>query len=297
MEKWKRILHKLLFPGAVMILLSVPVSAALLIYTFAFAHENEPVAYASYVISAYATVIVCVRIPRIVRGGSALIHQNRYVHRYLTDIPFRTHVSLYLSLGINLLYAVLKLFFGAYYRSVWFGTFGVYYTLLTIMRFLLLRHVKRNAFGKELASELKRYRLCGAILIPMTVALSGVVVLMIEKNEGFQYAGYLIYVMAMYAFYATIAAIVNLIKYRKYQSPVMSAAKAVSLAAALVSILSLETAMLSQFGRDNDPAFRQIMTAGTGAGVCALILGMAVFMIVHATKRLEKLKPASADSQ
>lgn len=290
METWKQILNKLLFPGAFVIILSIPVSAALLIYTFAYAHENEPISYISYVISAYATVIVCARLPRLVRGGSALIHRNQYAHRYLTDVPFRAHISLYLSLGINLLYAVMKLFCGVCYRSVWFGTFGVYYTLLTVLRVLLLRHANRNAFGKELISELKRYRMCGAILIPMTVALSGVVVLMIEKDEGFQYAGYLIYVMAMYAFYAAITAAVNIVKYRKYQSPVMSAAKAICLAAALVSILSLETAMLSQFGDSNDRIFRQVITGATGAGVCAIVLGMAVFMIVHATKRLKKLQ-------
>lgn len=295
MEKWKRILNKLLFPGAVVIILSIPISAALLIYTFAFAHENEPVAYLSYVISAYATVIVCAQIPRLVKGGSAFVHRNKYAHRYLTDIPFRTRVSLYLSLGINLLYAVMKLFFGVYYRSVWFGTFGVYYTLLTIMRFLLLRHAKRNAFGKELVSEWKRYRLCGIILIPMTIALSGVVILVIDKNEGFEYAGYLIYIMAMYAFYATITAIINLVKYRKYRSPVMSAAKAISLAAALVSMLSLETAMLSQFGDRHDAAFRQVMIAATGAGVCAIVLGMAVFMIVHAAKQLKGLQSDPAN--
>lgn len=295
MEKWKQILNKLLFPGAVVIILGIPVSAVLLVYTFAFAHENEPIAYISYIFSAYVTVVVCAKIPGLVKGGSALIHRNKHLHRYLTDIPFRTHISLYLSLAINLLYAVMKFFFGAYYSSVWFLTFGVYYTLLAIMRFLLLRHVKRNAFGKELVSELKQYRLCGMILIPMNIAMSGVVVLVIEKNEGFEYAGYLIYVVAMYAFYAMTAAVINLIKYRKYQSPVMSAAKAVSLAAALVSILSLETAMLSQFGDNSDLAFRQVMIAATGTGICAVILGMAVFMIVHATKRLERLKSNPAN--
>ena len=54
--------------------------------------------------------------------------------------------------------------------------------------------------------------------------------------------------MAMYAFYNIITAVMNVVKYRKYRSPVMSAAKVVSLAATLVSMLSLETAMLTQFG-------------------------------------------------
>ena len=290
MEKWKLVLNKLLFPEKSVILLGIPISAVLLIYAFGFAQEENPIVYLSYVISAYTLVIVCIQIFVWSKKFSALLHRNKYIHRYLTDISFRMHVSLYLSVGLNLVYAVMKLFFGVYYHSVWFGTFGVYYTLLTIMRFLLIRHANRNAFGEKPVSEWKRYRLCGAILVPMTLALSGVIVLVIEKNEGFQYPGYLIYVMAMYAFYATISATINLVKYRRYRSPVMMAAKVISLASALVSILSLETAMISQFGDSNDTLFRLIMIACTGTGVCAIILGMAIYMIIHASKELKRMQ-------
>ena len=213
MGTWKQLLRKLLFPGNAVVLLSIPASAALLIHAFGFARGDEPVVYLSYTISAYSLVIVCVRFFQWSKKFSALLHRNRYIHRYLTDLSFRTHLSLYLSVGLNLIYAVMKLFFGVYYRSVWFGTLGVYYTLLTAMRFLLLRHVNRHTFGKEPIPEWNRYRLCGAILLPMTLALSGVTLLVIEKNEGFQYPGYLIYVMAMYAFYAAITAAVHIVKY------------------------------------------------------------------------------------
>lgn len=290
MNRWKKLLHKLLFPGPAVTLLGIPVSAALLVYAFAFARGSDPLVYLSYILSFYTLVIVCAQVPRLVRGVSARLHQRPWIHRYLSDPPFRMQVSLHLSLGFNLLYAVWKFFLGAWYRSVWFGTFGVYYALLTVMRFLLLRHLNRSAFGRELASEWRRYRLCGAILLPMTLALSGVVVLVVEKNETFQYPGYLIYVVALYAFYAVIAAAVHLVKYRKYQSPVIMASKVVGLASALVSLLSLETAMLTQFGGSGETAFRQIMVASTGAGVCAITLGTAVFMILRANRQLDQLR-------
>lgn len=293
MEKWKQIFNKLLFPGTAVIILGVPAAAALLYYTFAYAHENDPIAYAAYFFSAYITVIACAAVPPLAKDVSALVHRNRYLHRYLTDIPFRTHISLYLSLGINASYAVLKLLLGMYYHSVWFGTFGVYYSLLAIMRFLLLRHARQHALGKDMVAELKKYRLCGMIFIPMNIAMSGAVVLILKYNKGFEYTGYLIYVVAMYAFYAMSAAIVNLIKYRKYRSPVMSASKMIRLASALVSILSLETAMLSQFGDSNNLFFQQVMTASTGAGICIIMLGIAVYMMTHATKQLKRLQANS----
>lgn len=289
MERCRKLLNKLLYPGIIVTLPGSLISAVLLVYVFCYGHEDTPAAYAAYGFSAYITVTLCVQIPGMVKKTKALLHSNHLTHRYLTDLPFRMHISLYLSLGINLLYAVLKSFLGLYYGSAWFISFGVYYALLALMRFMLLRHARRNAFGAELVQEHRRCRLCGIFLLLMNIALSGVVVMMVRNDEGFEYPGYLIYVMAMYAFYATISALVNMVKFRKYQSPVLSAAKAVSFAAALVSLLSLETAMLSQFG-DGDLLLRRLMTGATGAGVCTVVLAMAVYMIAAATVRLKNME-------
>ena len=224
------------------------------------------------------------------------LHWNKYIHRYMTDIPFKTHVSLGLSLGLNLIFASVKMFYSVGYRSVWFGTLAVYYMMLAVMRFLLLWYVRRNAIGKELILELRQCRLCGVILLFMNITLSGVVVLVVEANESFNYAGYLIYVVAMYAFYNIISAVRDIVKYRKYKSPVMSASKAIKLAAALVSMLSLETAMLVQFDEGGSTSdFRRVMTAVTGGCVCIMVLVMAVFMVVCSTKQLKKLRNNSIE--
>ena len=290
MKDWKQIGKRMLFPGRAVLLAGIPLAAALLAYAFAVEGGEGIVAYVAFAFSAYMTVAVCACMPRLVREAIARAHRIPWLHRYMTDAHVRMHVSLCLSLGLNMLYAVMKLLMGAYYRSVWFGTLGVYYALLTALRFMLVGYVRRNVPGRTLVSELKLFRLCGAVLIPMTIALTGVVILVIDRNEGFQYAGYLIYVAAMYAFYKVISAVVNLVKYRRYNSPVMSATKAVSLASALVSVFALETAMLSQFGQERDPLFRRIMTTATGAGICAFILSMAAVMIIHATRRLKMLQ-------
>lgn len=302
MERFKRILHRLLFPGPIVVLISVIVAAALLIDTFAFAGENSPIAYPAYVFSAYALTIACVWIAKNGKGTKdglvSAIHNIPLAHRYLTDISFRLHISLYLSLGLNVLYAVMKFVYGVWYHSVWFGTLAFYYFFLAVMRFGLLRHVNRNGFGKDHAAELKQYRMCGFVLMLMNFALSGVVVLVVHKNEGFQYAGYLIYIMAMYAFYHMITAVMNVVKFRKYHSPVMSAAKVINLAAALVSMLSLETAMLTQFDNGKNPeTFRQIMTGSTGGGVCMIVLGVAIYMIIRSTKQLRRLKTENCQMQ
>ncbi|MGM9614221.1 MAG: hypothetical protein ACI3W7_01660 [Oscillospiraceae bacterium] len=291
MERLKRFLHKFLFPGAAVVLLSVPVAAALLVYVFLYEQEYSPISYAAYAISAYSLSIACAYIIKMPKSGfRAALHKHPYIHRYLTDIPFRAHVSLYTSLGINLLFAAMKLYYGLRCRSVWFGTLAVYYILLAVMRFLLLRHVNRNSIGQNLTEEWKHYRWCGVILLLMNTALLGVVILILTEKQGYSYEGYLIYVVAMYAFYSIISAARDVIKYRKYSSPVLSAAKAIKLATALVSMLSLETAMLAQFGEADGERFRLIMTGLTGCAVCLLVLAMAVIMLCRAAGQLKSLQ-------
>lgn len=288
MGKFKRILHRLIFPGTFVVLLSVPVAAALLAYAFLATDNDSLIAYVSYIISAYSLTIVCANVVPLIRKGRQWVHQNPFMSRYLNDIPFKLLVSLHLSLIINLLYAGINALSGIIYHSVWFGTLAAYYIFLAIMRYLLIRYAHKNGLGSDKVFELKRYRVCGIVLMTMNITLAGVVVLVLRLNKGFHYTGFLIYAMALYTFYTTIIAIINVIRNRQYQSPVMSAARAVSLAAALVSMLSLETAMLTQFG--GGEYFRRIMIASTGGAVCAAIVGMGIYMIVHSTLQLRTMK-------
>lgn len=288
MAKWKKLFHKLLFPGAAVVILSIPVGFGLLAYTFLVAGEDSPIAYVSYVLSAYSLTVVCANALPLIRKGNQWVANLPLVNRFFQDIPYKTRMVLHVSLGVNALYAVFNGVSGLYYGSPWFGTLAAYYLLLSVMRFLLVRTAHRQGFEENKPVQWKRYRVCGAMLIPMNVALAGVVVLTLRQEGGFHYGSMLIYVMALYAFWVTISGVVNLVRTRRYKSPVLSAARVVSLAAALVSMLSLEVAMLAQFG--GGEFFRHAMIASTGGAVCSILAGMACFMIVRATRKLKQQK-------
>lgn len=297
MEQFKRIMKKLFCLSPIpTLLISIP-SYALVIYALAGKNVNPVVSYASYLLSSYAFIITITGTSGMIRLVRQGIDRHPLVkklsgiplfRKYFTEAAFRTETSLYTGFFINLLYAGIKLFSGIYYKSIWFGALAFYYILLALMRFSLLHQVRKKENGKDKVPEWHRYRLCGIILLFMNVALVGIIVFVVHLNSGFEYPGMLIYVMAMYTFYAAITAVVNVVKFRKYGSPVLSAAKVINLTAALVSMLSLETAMLTQFGAAEDAGFRQIMTASTGAGISILVLGMAAYMIAHATKMIKK---------
>lgn len=295
----KKIVKKAIFlPPVPTLLISIP-SYGLVIYALAWENVNPSVVYAAYMLSAYSFIITIAGITGIVYWFRCGIEEHPLVkrllgiqllNRFLREDVFRAEAGLYQGFVINLVYAGIKLFSGIYYQSLWFITLAVYYILLAIMRFSLLHHVrKKRKAGTDQTSEWSRYRLCGIVLLLMNQVLMGIIVLVVHQNSGFEYPGMLIYIMALYTFYAAIIAVRNVMKFRKYGSPVLSAAKIINLTAALVSVLSLETAMLTQFGAADDAGFRQIMTASTGAGVMILVLGMAIYMIVHATRQLKRL--------
>ena len=114
--------------------------------------------------------------------------------------------------------------------------------------------------------------------------------MILYQNKGYEYHGILIYVMAAYTFYITTVAIVNLVKYRKFGSPVMFMTKIISMAAALVSMLSLETAMFSQFGKDMSTENKHIFIMLTGAGVSIIIITMSVYSIIKNSKEIKEEK-------
>ena len=64
--------------------------------------------------------------------------------------------------------------------------------------------------------------------------------------------------------------------------------KIISMAAALVSMLSLETAMFSQFGKEMSQWGQRLMIILTGAGVSAVIITMSLYSIIKNTKELKK---------
>ena len=291
---WKCFAKKLLFPPFGIILLLIAVSAVALVAVFVKGLETSPLAYISYVFAFYTLCVLCIfcwkTLPGYWKSGKEKLYSNKLANRYLTDAAFKTQVSLYRSLSINLLYVAVNAIAAVVFSTNWFGLFAVYYAILAIMRFLLIRYVSKNKIGASRLGELHRARICAYILLTVNLALSGAVLMMVYFHRGFDYQGILIYVMALYTFYTTTTAIMDMVKYRRYGSPIMSMSKVIKMAAALVSMLLLETAMFSQFGGEMSIENQRIMIMATGAGIAIIVVSMAIYMIGRTTKEIRSLK-------
>lgn len=277
------------------VLIALP-SFLLVIYVLANVREQSLICYIAYLMSAYSLIIVITGfggIVRAVRSGIRALPLVKKLYsipigeRYMEDAMFRTQVALYQGLFINTVYAVIKLLSGVIYHSVWMVALAVYYIFLILLRASLAEYVRHYRIGTDIRREFRRYRSCGVILLLMNLALIAIVGLIVYRNAYFYYPGYLIYLIAFYCFYSIITAIVNVVRSRKHGSPVMSAAKVITLTTAAVSMLSLTTAMLATFG-NQDEGFRKLMTSLVGGGVCMTVFGMALFMILRANRSIRQ---------
>lgn len=270
--------RRLLFPRPAAVLACVLAAALGLGWVFRAGGQDSPLAYGVYTLSAYALAVLCAGAVRWGRALAARVGRLPPVARYRQDPAFRVRAGLGAALALNLGYAALHALAGWRGRSAWSATLAVYYLFLAAMRVALMDAARRAAPGARPGAERRRARLCGVLLVAMNLALAGVVVLVLHRGGGFAYAGNLIYAMALYAFYATILGVVNLVRTRRSRSPLLAAARAVSLASALVSMLALEVAMLDRFGSPGDTLFRNGMIAGSGLAVCAVVAGLGLAM-------------------
>ena len=287
---WKKIGKALLFPHIAIMILLVPIATVLLIGSMVFIGTESPIAYISYVLAAYTLTVWCFKIPKIIKYFKTFKDENKYAKRWQDDVRLRVNVSLFGSLAWNALYGLFQLWLGFYHHTFWFYSLGAYYICLGVMRFFLARHTTRYAPGERMRDELTKYRTCGIVFLLMNLALALIVFFMVYWNRTFEHHMITAIAMAAYTFTAFTVAIVNIVKYRKYNSPVFSASKAISFAAACVSMLTLASTMLTTFGDGTMGSIEQkIMLGSIGFAVSAVVVAMAITMIVQGTKKLKNI--------
>lgn len=250
------------------------------------------VRYLSYFLSAYSLVCVCVRIPSICRNIKEFSTTNKYARLYNSSPVLRVKISLYIALFFNICYTAVQFALAVSGKSKWYTTLTVYYFLLVGLRIMLLMFMNKIG-GDDSQSKLLEWRLygiSGTILALMNIVLAVMVFFIVWKNKGFTHYYLITIALAGYTFTSLTMAIVSIVRYRKFNSPYMSASKAINLVCALVSLLSLETAMLASFGREMSIRSRNILISVTGLIICLIVLGIAIYMSTRAIKNINILQ-------
>lgn len=282
----KKFLRKLFFPNRVLEIFFFLLGFGLLIYVFACHLEGTPLSYFSYLLSTYALILFCIWFYKACRFSTDWVKGTKWYHFYEKNLSKIMKITLSFSTLLNIAYAIFNLVIGIYYRSYWFFTFAVYYFLLSFMRVSLLTRTKE--LYQDGVLEYRKLKRCGIISLFLNIVFAGIVVLILHTNQTIEYAGSIIYVVALYDFYLIIVAIYNAIRYRKANHPIILASKCINLTVAMISMLSLEVAMIERFG--DDASFKVVMTGSVGLVIVVINTVMAIYMIVKANRAIAQME-------
>ena len=187
----------------------------------------------------------------------------------------RAQKSALISLVFNIVYCAYHIVFGAATASWWFLTIGIYYAVLSIVRFAVLRHKGNNRL---------LVRFAGAMLMVLSVSLVGTVILAFVKDRGTVFPLIAMLTIATYTFTNITLAIIKWVKGRRSTSVKMIALRNISLANAFVSVFSLQRSMLVSFEGMTATEIR-IMNVATGSAVCIIVFLLGINLCSNKVKK------------
>lgn len=289
MKRAKIFLQKILYPPAWVYFTVVPASFALLAFVFVGNMTESAVAYISYCLSAYSLAVLIAGVVRLLRKReriadrfSKILTSNKFGKRYVKNAAFRGRINSTFGIVIDFAYAAFRGVSGILYESVWFISLAVYHLVLGFIRVHLLAckiRAERNSGEMRMVFETRVYKTTARLLLLLNIPMGGMMILMVLTDSGFNYPGYIIYLSAIYTFYKIISATIGVFHLKRLGSPLKLSATIINFVAALMSVLGLQTAMITQFSV-NGEEYRRMMNAISGGCVYFAVISIAGYMLI-----------------
>ena len=301
---FRSILKKILNPPTWAVALTIIItilSATLSLVMVFLGLENSALAIIAYILFgiaglslAYSVYLIIPLFPKIKRGLIAWMEKYDFTYLLLRNFGFRTVIFSIGSFLMSLIFSGFNAYLGIVNRSIWYGALAAFYISLAFLRGGVLIYHK-NKIGQKTKNQndeyikAKIYRNSGIITLILNIALSVAIAQMIFSDAHFTYVGLTIFAYAAYAFYKITMSVISFIKAHRQDDLTVRAIRNINLVDALVSILALQTALLTMFseGDINISLFNTL----TGIIVSTLSIGIGIYMIVSAynkTKEIQK---------
>ncbi|MBR2322804.1 MAG: hypothetical protein IKA54_04335 [Clostridia bacterium] len=293
---WKKILNPPTFIKVLTFIITL-VSATLSLIIVSLGLENGVVAIISYALFGvagvsltYSVYLLIPLFPKIKTGIISWLEKREFTRLLLRNFGFRTVIFSIGSFLMSLLFSGFNAYMGIKNRSIWYGALATFYIALALLRGGVLLYHKRKRANEQNDeyNKIKVYKNSGIITLILNVALSSAIAQMIFNSEHFTYMGLTIFAYAAYAFYKITMSIIALIKAHKQEDLTVRAVREINLVDALVSILALQTALLTTFSEGNTNI--SLFNTLTGIVVSALSISIGIHMIVSANKKMKKLQ-------
>ena len=288
---WLKIWSKIKTPhGAPLVLFYILFTCLLAgTLTLVIIAPNLFINYILYVLSAvslaYFVYTMVYFTPKIKASIVKTLRSHKLTNELLSNYGYRTFMFSIFSFALNIAYVIFQGVMAVSTLSAWYASITAYYLVLSLMKgnvFFSRKRAKDNDI-----KEAKTFRFTGIMFIFLTLALSGMIVLIYKSNMYFEYAGLMIFVAATYTFYNLSFAIYNIFKARKHDDLHIQNIRNINMAHSLFSIVVLQVAMFQAFSPENNTSIANALTAG---GVSLIILLLGILMIKKANKTINQLK-------
>lgn len=204
-----------------------------------------------------------------------------FLRSWREDYHFRTVYTARISALITFGFTVFNGVLGILYRSVWNISICIYYVLLAVVRRIVVRSQRKTVDKNQEKIIKKTYAVTHIILILMDVALVVPIALMVIGARNYTYGMIPAISMAAYTTYRMTMSIIHYLKSKRNENRFIRVIRTINLQDTLVSVLTLQNALIIANGDDMASMMR--LTMWTSAGIWGIILFFTVksFMMIR----------------
>lgn len=210
---------------------------------------------------------------------------------FLNSEKGRTRLALYFGLFFNIAVILFKTFTGIAYRSVWFGAMAVYYFLLSVIKFLIIRTDRKLKWIEDRETALLRslhtFRRCGALLIVLNLIMTVVILIIVKYDKKAEYGGFVLWVFGIYTVIRSVVSAINVKNLPHTRDPLIAASRHLGISVTMMSIFSLCTVLFDMFCEDEET--RRFFIAMIGAVVSVSVMTLAIRMIITSTRKIRDI--------
>lgn len=296
---WKQILNPPTVVKVLTFIITI-ITATLSIIIAVLGFEDTALSILAYLLFGlaglslfYSVYLIIPIIPKMKRGIVTFLESRNFTRQLLRNFGFRTVVFSIGSFTMSLLFSGFNAYMGIKNRSIWYGALAGFYISLALLRGGVLTYhgvklKKKRENSNDEYSKAVVYKTSGVITLILNLALSVAIGQMIFSNAHFNYMGLTIFAYAAYAFYKITASIISFVKAHKQTDLTVRAIRNINLVDALVSILALQTALLTTFSQGDVNI--SLFNTFTGILVSGISIAIGIYMIVSANKKIQRLK-------
>lgn len=277
---------------------------------FSIIGEGKSYSFVSYIFYVFAAITlgytvytIVIYAPKISDKVKENLKKHEFTAKILENYNYKTAVFSLISFGTTVALAVMNLVSLIRYHRLWYGAIAAYYFVLVLFRGCVLlsnRKFRKKYENDEKGYEKSQWRIylaSGAFLILLELSMGLAITEMMISGRPTESGMILAITNAAYTFYKVSMAIHNLVKARKLSNPVTQSLRNLNFADVCMSIVSLTVLMISTFDGEKPTEVMQQVKYAIGLVVCAIIIVLATFMIIKASKKLNTFKEKTINEE